>query len=192
MKLNELVEGFQDDQVRAFVGDCRKLLGEGLGHFLCQVRLVGLIGVEARPDGRGHQDIIPGGLAGQADAGAVDRLDLVSQAEGGEFHAVCAEGVGLDHIRPGLDVLLVDRQDEFRPGQAKLVVAGVDEHASLIDHRPHRAVEYKRHASDAFEESGFGCHVVSIAFRQRNSIPEIRRQQRWPDACSSTGLARIA
>jgi hypothetical protein len=63
-----------------------------------------------------------------------------------------AEGVRLDHLGPGLHVVAVDLEDEFGVREAQLVVAGIDEHPAVVDHRPHCAVEDERRLLHAREE----------------------------------------
>src|SRR4029077_7079848 len=70
----------------------------------------------------------------------VDRAQLVGEAEGSQLDPVGAEGVGLDDVGTGADVLLVDFGDQVRLRDVERVEALVDEDALGIEHRAHRAV----------------------------------------------------
>ncbi len=118
-QLVQVAEGLQDQQIRPGLGQGRDLLGEGLA---------GLLGLDAaerrqahpqRADVAGHQHLPEGRHrhpARQLHPGPVDLGDLVLQAVRGQLVAVGAEGVGLDDLRPGLDVRAVDLRHQRRAG----------------------------------------------------------------------------
>ena len=75
---------------------------------------------------------VAGRFARQAHAGAVDVAQLLGDAEGGQARAVGAEGIGLQNLRAGLDVLLVDLADQVGRREVQLVEAAVDEDAARV------------------------------------------------------------
>ena len=58
----------------------------------------------------------------------------------GQAEAVGAEGVGLENLRAGLQILLVNGQNQAGIGEVQLVVAAVDEDAAGIKDCAHGAV----------------------------------------------------
>src|ERR1035438_8201247 len=51
-----------------------------------------------------------------------------------------AKGVGLDNVGAGLQVLLVNRQDQAGVGEVQLVVTAVDEDATGVENGAHRTI----------------------------------------------------
>ena len=86
------------------------------------------------------------GLAGELGGLAVEPAGQLLEAVFGQPEAVRAEGVRLDRVGAGLDVLAVDRRDELRPGQDQFVEAGALRDAARVEERAHRAVEQQRPA----------------------------------------------
>ena len=54
--------------------------------------------------------------------------------------AVGAEGVGFKNLGAGLQILLVDGENQAGVGEVQLVVAAVDEDAARVEHGAHGAV----------------------------------------------------
>jgi hypothetical protein len=81
-----------------------------------------------------------GGFARQAYPGAIDGCDFVGEAEALQPVAVCAEGVGLDQLRTGQQVLLMNAADQVGIGEVQLVVTAVDEDASVVEDRAHGSI----------------------------------------------------
>jgi hypothetical protein len=79
-------------------------------------------------------------MAGDLRPLRIDGVDAIAKAERRQLHAVGAEGVGLDDVRAGAHVGLMDLRDHIRLGQVQLVERAVQEDAFRIQHRPHRAV----------------------------------------------------
>jgi hypothetical protein len=103
--------------------------------------------VAGRPDGAGHRHLPAAHvarLAGQLDAGVHDLLRLVVQPQRCQLERVGAEGVGLDHIRPGGDEgqvqpqHLLGRQQirVFRAARAGHGRRQQRAHATVADQRP--------------------------------------------------------
>ena len=80
-------------------------------------------------------------LAGQLRGAPVEEAGAVGQAERRETHAVGAEGVRLDDLGAGRDVLAVDGRDELGTAQHELVERGALRHAAAVEQRAHGAVE---------------------------------------------------
>ena len=83
---------------------------------------------------------VPGRLAGERGGRGVDPLGLVGQPVGRELERVGAEGVGLEQLGAGPDVLAVDVAHQVRLPEVELVVADVEEHAPPVEHGAHRPV----------------------------------------------------
>ena len=66
---------------------------------------------------------------------------LVLETEWHESQSIGAEGVGRDDVRTRSHVCAVNVLDQVRCGEVDLVVAAVDEHATLVDLGAHRTVE---------------------------------------------------
>ena len=95
-------------------------------------------------------------LARQPGGGEVELVREVLHAVVGERNALRVERVGLDDVGAGLEILVVDRADDVRPGEHQQVVVAlqvagpVSESLAaevllgkpvLLDHRPHRPVD---------------------------------------------------
>src|SRR5690606_2727045 len=76
---------------------------------------------------------------------------------------VGAEGVGLDHVGAGLDVVAVHAAYQLRLRQAELVVAAVEEHAALVEQGAHGPVEQERALAEGFEERLHRVAEVGVA-----------------------------
>ena len=69
-----------------------------------------------RTDRAGDQDFVLGGFArfaGNFDAAMIQLRDAIGHAELRELVAIRAERIGLDDLRAGFDVGLVDSKDGF-------------------------------------------------------------------------------
>ena len=93
----------------------------------------------------------------QAHPRNVDFGNLPTQPVTREPEAVGAKGVGLDNLRSGLQVLLVDRKDQAGVGKVQLVVAAVDEDTTAVEHGSHGAIGKYRTAG---EDVGELCHSL--------------------------------
>jgi hypothetical protein len=80
------------------------------------------------------------GRAGDPDPGPVDLVDLVREAVVAEPEPVGAERVGLDDVRAGAQVALVDRADQARIGQVEFRQRAVERGARRVQHGAHGAV----------------------------------------------------
>ncbi len=79
-------------------------------------------------------------LAGQSHTGRVDFSHFAAQAMPGQAESIGAEGVGFKNFSPGLQVLLMDGEDQSGIGEVQLVVAAVDEDTAPVDHGSHGPV----------------------------------------------------
>src|SRR5262249_50809549 len=91
-------------------------------------------------------------MPGDSGALLVDRVQPVGEAERSKLDPVGAEGVRLDDVGAGADVLLVDLRDEVRLREVQRVEALVDEDALRVEHRPHRAVADQHAFVDGVEK----------------------------------------
>ena len=103
--------------------------------------------MQRRADGAdraGHEHVAAGdlaGLAGQLRGAPVDEGRALGQSERREADAVGAEGVRLDDVGAGRDVLAMDGRHELRAAQHELVERGALRHAAAEEQRAHGAVE---------------------------------------------------
>src|SRR5207249_7620549 len=86
-----------------------------------------------RADRAGDEGGVPGRLARQPDAGAVDVAQPVLRSIAPEELAVRPERVRFDDLRPRRHVVPVDLQDQLRPGEVRLVERTADEVAALVE-----------------------------------------------------------
>jgi hypothetical protein len=125
-------------------------------------------------DGAGDEGAFLGGLAGEAHGGAIDVAELLGDAEGGEARAAGAEGVGLENLGAGFDVLLMDLPHHVGGGEVELVEAAVDEDAAGVQHGAHGAVGDPDASRQLFSKllgPAAGCgHVGEIAAAPRYSL----------------------
>ena len=80
------------------------------------------------------------GAPRQLRAGQIDRPDLIAEAEAAQLHAVRAEGVGLDDVGAGLQVLAVHVDDQIGLRLVERLEAAIDEDALRVQHGAHGAV----------------------------------------------------
>ena len=79
-------------------------------------------------------------------------VDEVLRAVFGLPDGRSGEGVGLDDVRAGADVFLMDLGDQIRLRDVERVEALVDEHALRVQHRAHRAVADEHALSESVQE----------------------------------------
>ncbi|MNS37745.1 hypothetical protein D3C72_699720 [compost metagenome] len=104
-------------------------------------RAVGLEPDAQGADGARHVGLAAGGSHRDPGGALVDLGDFRLEAVVGEFEAGGAEGVGLEDVRAGFQVGLVDVRDQLGLLEDDLVVALVDVDATLVEHGAHGAVE---------------------------------------------------
>ena len=75
---------------------------------------------------------------------ALISVTFVGQPVARQPDPVGPKGVGLQNLRPRLQILLVDRENQARVGEIQLVVAAVDKDAAGIKHGAHGAVGEQR------------------------------------------------
>ena len=109
----------------------------------------------------------------------VDLGHFSGQSMAGQPEAVGAEGVGLKNLGAGLQVLLVNGEDQAGIGEVQLVVAAVDEDAAGVEHGAHGAVGEHgaagedvgklrhslvmlRHAGRARQQAGLLCYTSVV------------------------------
>ena len=110
---------------------------------LGETQVQGVARIAHRADGAGDERVLLRLLdrpSCEQDAGGVDLSDLVFQPVASEFDPVRAEGVRLDDLRTGAEVLVVDLEHEARLGEVEFVETAVHEHAALVEDSAHRTV----------------------------------------------------
>ncbi len=145
--LVERGHGFQNQHVYAGFGQGANLLGKGGAGFV-QARLAQRFEADAeRTDGASYPRFagllvfkVGYRLLGEAHPGCVDFRNFASQTVPCQPEAVGAEGVGFDDLSAGLQIFLMNREDQVRIGKIQLVVAAVDEHAAGIEYGAHSAI----------------------------------------------------
>ncbi len=141
-QLVEVEEGLDHEQVDPATLEQGGLLGEDRPTLIRREAAE----LSERPDRAGDIDVPAGDLtrlAGELDAGLVDRRDLVPEELGAELVAVRTKRVGLDQLRAGVDEARVQRDDAFRRADVRLLRTAQagngarDEHAHapVRDHR---------------------------------------------------------
>ena len=144
-------EGFEHEKVDAFVGQHRHLFAIDSSQFIRFILDKHLAGLEDGSDRTSDQRLVSRRFPCQSNGGSVDLFELIRQSMALQFESVGTKGIGLDYVRPGIGILLVDSRDELGVGNAQVFVARIDEHAFRVDHRAHRAVEDERALFDSFQ-----------------------------------------
>jgi len=75
-----------------------------------------------------------------APSASVAKSDPVAEPEGAQLHPIRAEGVGLDDVGAGLQILPVHVPHEVGIAERQRLEAAVDEDTAPVQHRPHRAI----------------------------------------------------
>jgi hypothetical protein len=94
------------------------------------------------PDGADDGGPVAGGLPGEPCRGRVDPFGVVGEAMRRQLDRVGAEGVGLQDLRAGPDVLPVDLLHQVGPAEIQLVVAHVEKDTTPVEHGAHRPVHH--------------------------------------------------
>ena len=150
-RLGQRGHGFDDEKVRAHAGPALgqrgDLFGEGCAGLVEREFSLRRQRNAERADGPGDEGLgglllgnLRDALAGDADSGEVDLAHPVAEAMALQAEGVCAEGVGLDDLRAGLQVLGVDTGDGLRLREVQLIEAAVDEDSAVIEHGAHGTV----------------------------------------------------
>ena len=161
--------GLDDQQVHAGVSKGANLFRKGGARFI-QAGLAQRLQPHAqRTDGAGDPGFagllfleMVHGLPGQLHAGGVDLGHLSGQSMARQAETVGAKGVGFKNLRAGLQIFLVDGEDQVGIGKVQFVVAAVDEDAAGVEHRAHGAVgEHGAAGEDVGEAGPCCCHAIA-------------------------------
>ena len=155
-QLVRLAKRLDHDAVDAARDERLHLLGDRDAHLLEVDGQSFAEEVARRTDRTDHERLGARGITRELHGGVIDLGHLRGKAVLLEAHGVGAERVGLDHGRAGAHVILVDLADELGLRDVELFEANAEEHASLVELRPHRAVDHERTARERFEKSGHG------------------------------------
>ena len=148
----QIAEGLEHDELHPTVDQRLRLFAEKRARFVDARLAPGLNPDAERTDGAGHVGAVAGSLARDARALLVDLLQPLGYAERGELDPVGAEGVRLDDVGAGPDVLLMHAGNEVRLRDVQRVEALVDEYTLRVEHRPHRAVAHEHAFVNRFEK----------------------------------------
>ena len=80
-------------------------------------------------------------LAGQANRRTIHLRNTLGQTIRRQLDAVGAKGVGFNDIRTGFNIFLVNPQYQLGLCQTQIVITHIHKYATLVDHRPHGAIE---------------------------------------------------
>jgi hypothetical protein len=149
--LVQIAKRLEDEQIDAAFEKRARLLAEVLARFVDADLAPRLDADAQRPDRAGHVGALARRAARDARPFDVDRDQRVGQTERPELDPVGAEGIGLDDVGAGADVILVDFLDELRPRQVQRIEALVDEHALRVP-RPHRPIADEDPLVQCFDE----------------------------------------
>jgi hypothetical protein len=143
LQLGQVAQRLEDDQVSPGLQERLDLLAERRASLVGRDRSERGQRLAERPDRSGQEDglaTLLTRLAGDLDRPEVDVADLILEPVLGQLEAVGAEGVGLDQLGAGADVLTVDALDDAGLGEVELVEAALVGDAARVDHRAHAAV----------------------------------------------------
>ena len=147
-----VAERLEDQQVHAALDQGFGLLAEVLARLVDAGLAPGLDAHAQRTDGAGHVGGVAGHLARQPGAGAVDLAHLVAEPEPAQLHPRGPEGVGLEDVGAGGEVLAVHAGHQVGLRQVQRFEAAVDEDAPPVQHRAHRAVADEDARAQGVEE----------------------------------------
>jgi hypothetical protein len=151
-QLIEVSERLEHEQVGAALRERPRLLDERRAR---QRQLVGAVwprDVARRPDRAPHIRLVADDLARDLRARDVEAAHLADEPVTLEPRGVGAEGVRLDDLGAGLEVVGVDLLDHVGPRDVELLEVLSDEDPALVEQRPHRAVRDEQSFLDGFEE----------------------------------------
>ena len=143
----DIGESLQYEEIHAALLERLGLLAIDFKHLFAG-RLAHFRSDGQRPDRAGDQHLMRGGfagLAGNLHAAMIDLGDLIGEAERGELGAIGAEGIGLNNLRAGLDIGLMNAKDCLGLGGVQLLKAALRADG-LKQHGTHGAIgdEYGR------------------------------------------------
>jgi hypothetical protein len=158
--LDWVADRLDRQEVDAALGQRRHLLGERVA------RLVLGIGRRERrrrqepggPDRAGHVGVVSGNVARDGRGRAVHVAHLLAEPVTREPRRAGAEGVGLDDLRAGAEIVAVHRAHQIRLGEIHLVEVVREEDAALVQLRSHRAVADERPSREDLEKRQRGGH----------------------------------
>ncbi len=132
-------------------------------------------GLHADPEGAHraeHDGRVARGAPPDLGRAAVDLLRAVGETVALELRRVRAEGVRLEHLGAGAEVVPVDALDEFGRDEVHLVERPVDVDPPRVEERPHRAVGHHGAAREAREQVAAARRLQDVAQEISPSRPE--------------------
>ena len=104
-----------------------------------------------------------------------------------EAEAVGAEGVGFKDFCAGLEIFLVDGEDEVGVGKVQLVVTAVDEDSARIEDRAHGAIG--EHGAVGEDIGKLGHSIVMLSHSVQGLYLIVRRTAaRAVSECADGGI----
>ncbi len=140
--LIDVAEGFQQESIDSTGEEAAHLAGKGLTRLVHPETPEGLEPHSQRADGPGDCSPVAGGITREPGSGGVDALGLVGEPVACQLHGVGAEGVGLQEVGAGAEVLAMDVPNQVGLPQVQFVVADVEEDAPGVKHGAHRAIAH--------------------------------------------------
>lgn len=140
----QFVEGakrLENEEIDTALFESEGLFTENFADFFGR-ELFGLALDAKRANRAGDQDFMArgfAGFAGEFDAAVVQLRDAVAKADGREFVAIGAEGVGLENLRAGFEIRLMDAEDGFWLRGIELVEAALRA-KNFVEYRAHGAI----------------------------------------------------
>ena len=118
-----------------------------------------------------------GGLARQFGGAAVDLEGAVGQPEFAQRRRRRAEGVGLDHVRPGLEIAAVDVADQVGAGQGQ-IVGTVLVPVEVLFHRQGQGLDLAAHGAVA-QQNPLVQMIENVAHSAPLAVFPARTPRMW-------------
>jgi hypothetical protein len=164
-QLRERRESLQDQEIHPGFGQGGDLLPESLAGFH---RLHPAQRGQGNPKGpyrAGDPHRAAGvrrSLTGQLHPRAVEAGHLILQTVLRQPVTVRPEGVGLQDLRPGLQIQPMNLSDDLRGFHVQRFIAAIKGEAPGVEHRAHRPIGQHRTPGQTLQQRRFGCHRSSL------------------------------
>ncbi len=158
-QLVEIAESFQNKKIHAALFECGGLLAEDGLHFFGGWMLH-LLADSERADGAGEENFVARGFAcfaGDFHTTMNQLRGAVVEAGGGELITIGAESVGLEDLRAGVEIGLMDAEYGFGLRRVQLFEAALRA-GEFVEHRAHGAIGDEDRVLQSFVEF-FNFHL---------------------------------
>ena len=171
-RLMHFVQGghrLQHQQINAALRECANLLGKCRPRFFKRNLAQRLYLYADRAHGAGHiglrglliTDLIRR-LPGNFGARNIYVMHFVLQAVPLQPKSIAAEGVGLDDLRAGLQIFLMDGANQIGLRQVQFVVTTMNEHTAFVQHGAHGAVAKNASCLEQFTQGYWHRKLVRL------------------------------